>query len=374
MITEITNKTMTTTTISRPGSTRMAFFDNLKVLMMIMVIVHHVGQAYGPIGAWWPIQELSRAEILDPFFKVNRSFGMSLFFMIAGYFTARSCERRGPAGLVSNRLQRLGIPLLGFSLLMILLQVFVFGLLQTGELGPVWTIDVMHFWFVQHLLLYSLGYAVWRGLRRGAANGTVRPTSPPKYGVILAFAIGLALAIAIVKTWYDTDEWIYLFGYIRIAPADLPRDLAMFLVGTLVYRNGWVSRFSSKTGHVWLAMGLILASLWYIYALFLVDVLVFSDAVWGLILPLWESLLCCSMCIGLTVVFRDRVNSQTPLTRKMAQSTYAVYMIHIFVVIFFQYLALSVTAPALLKFFIVSLVTIPVSFLFASLIRRPLRL
>jgi len=197
---------------------------------------------------------------------------------------------------------------------------------------------------------------------------------PPKYGVILAFAIGLALATAIVKTWYDTDEWIYLFGYLRIAPADLPRDLAMFLVGTLVYRNGWVLRFSSKVGRVWLAIGLTLASLWYVYTLCLTDILVFSDAVWGLLLPLWESLLCCGMCIGLTVVFRDSVNRQTPLAREMAQSTYAAYMLHIFVAIFFQSLALRVTAPTLLKFFIVSLVTIPVSFLLASLIRRPLRL
>jgi len=374
MISQINNKIMAGTTISAPISTRMAFFDNLKVLMMVMVIVHHVGQAYGPTGAWWPIQEPTRAEVLEPFFMVNRSFGMSLFFMIAGYFTALSCERSGPAGLVRNRLQRLGIPLLGFSLLMILLQVFVFGLLQTGELGPVWPIDVIHFWFVQHLLLYSLGYALWRSLRRVDTKGTVRLMSPPRYGVVFAFAIGLALATAIVKTWYDTDEWIYLLGYIRIAPADLPRDLAMFLVGTLVYRNGWVSRFSSRAGYVWLAIGLTLASFWYVYTLCLVDVLVFSDAVWGLLLPLWESLLCCSMCIGLTVVFRDSVNSQTPLAREMAQSTYAAYMLHIFVVIFFQYLALGVTAPTLLKFFIVSLVTISASFLFASLIRRPLRL
>ena len=355
-------------------STRMAFFDNLKVLMMIVVIVHHVGQAYGPIGTWWPVLEATRAEILGPFFMVNRSFGMSMFFMIAGYFTARSCERSGPAGLVRSRLQRLGVPLLGFSLLMILLQVFVFGLLQTGELGPIWPIDVIHFWFVQHLLLYSLGYAAWRALRRGAAKDAVRPTNPPGYGAVLVFAVGLALATAIVKTWYDTDKWIYLLGYIRIAPADLPRDLGLFFIGTLAYRKDWVTRFPSRAGRVWLAVGLALAGLWYVYALWLADILVFSDAVWGLLLPLWESLLCCGMCVGLTVVFRDRVNSQAPLAREMAQSTYAAYMLHVFVVIFFQSLALGLAAPPLLKFFLVSLITIPVSFLLASLIRRPLRL
>jgi glucan biosynthesis protein C len=80
------------------------------------------------------------------------------------------------------------------------------------------------------------------------------------------------------------------------------------------------------------------------------------------------------MCIGLTVVFRDRVNSQTPLAREMAQSTYAAYMLHVFVAVPFQSLALGLAVLPLFKFFLVSLVTVPVSFLLANLIRRPLRL
>lgn len=368
------NLIMAGTSIHVPPVNRMVFFDNLKILMMIMVIVHHVGQAYGPIGASWPVQEPITSKILDPFFMVNRSFGMSLFFMIAGYFTARSCQRSGSSSLLRNRWQRLGIPLLAFSLLMILLQVFVFGLLKTGELGPAWPVDVIHFWFVQHLLLYSLGYALWQGLRRDAAKDKTRPTALPGYGTILVFAIGLTLATAIVRTWFDIDEWIYLFGYIRVAPADVPRDLGLFIVGTLAYRKDWVTRFSSSAGRVWLTVGLILAGLWYVYVLWLADTLVFSDVIWGLLLPLWESFLCIGMCIGLTILFRDKVNAQGALTREMAQSTYAAYMLHVFIAVFFQALALRMAAPPLLKFFLVSLITVPASFLLASLIRRPLRL
>jgi glucan biosynthesis protein C len=360
--------------IPKLTSNRLVFFDNLRIVLIIMVITHHVAQAYGPTGAWWPVQESTRAEILGPFFMVNRSFGMSLFFMIAGYFTARSCDRSGSFHFMRNRLQRLGIPLLGFSLLMILLQVFLFGPLETGELGAVWPIDVIHFWFVQHLLLYSLGYAVWWWLSRRAVPRSVRPMNPPGYGTILLFAVVLTLMTAIMRTWYDIDQWVYLFGYIRIAPADVPRDLGLFLIGTLVYRKDWVTRYPSEAGHVWLAVGIGLAGLWYVYDLWLADILVFSDAIWGLLLPLWETLLCSSLCIGLTVVFRNSVNTQTSLTKKMSQSTYAAYMFHVFIAIFFQFLALGLATHPLLKFFLVSLVTVPVSFILAGLIRRPLRL
>jgi glucan biosynthesis protein C len=351
-------------------SNRLTFFDNLRVVLMAMVIIHHVGQAYGPTGGWWPVQELTRAEILGPFFMVNRSFGMSLFFMIAGYFTARSCNKNGPTGFMRSRLVRLGIPLLGFSLLMILLQVFLFGPLETGQLGPIWPIDVLHFWFVQHLLLYSLGYALWRMLRARSDQPLVSSSKPPGYTTILAFALALALATAIVRTWYDTDEWIYLFGYLRIAPADVPRDLGLFLVGTLAYRKDWVSRFPSRAGHTWLILGLFLAGLWSVYELWLGELLVFSDTVWGLLFPMWESLLCCSMCIGLIVLFRDNMNAQGPIAKELAQSTYAAYMLHVFVVILFQYLALGLAISPLLKFFLVSLITVPVTFLMASMIRR----
>lgn len=355
-------------------SNRMVFFDNLRVVLIAMVIVHHVGQAYGPTGGWWPVQEPTRAAVLGPFFMVNRSFGMSLFFMIAGYFAALSYDRSGPRVLVRSRLQRLGIPLLGFTLLMVILQVFVFSPIDTGELGPVWPVDVIHFWFVQHLLLYTLGFALWRSLRRGAAQSGVTPTNPPGHWTVLAFAAGLALVTAIVRTWYDTDEWVYLLGYIRIAPVDLPRDLGLFIIGSLAYRKDWVRRFSSRVGNFWLTMGVTLAVIWYVYDLWLVDLVVLSDAVWGLLMPLWESLLCCSMCIGLTVLFRDRINLRGPLARELALSTYAAYMLHVFVAVLFQAMARGLAASPFLKFILVSLVTVPASFLLGSLIRRPLRL
>lgn len=97
-----------------------------------------------------------------------------------------------------------------------------------------------------------------------------------------------------------------------------------------------------------------------------------SDTVLGLLVPLWESLLCCGMCIGLTVLFRDMVNAQGPVGREMARSTYTAYMIHVFVVILFQYLALGLIASPFIKFLLVTLITVPVAFLLASLIRRPL--
>lgn len=353
-------------------SNRLAFFDNLRVVLMVVVIAHHVGQAYGPTGGWWPVQEPTRAAILGPFFMVNRSFGMSLFFLIAGYFTVMACDRHGPRAFLKSRLLRLGLPLLAFSLFVLLLQVFVFGPLDTGELGPIWPINVMHMWFVQHLLIFSVVYALWRMAR--PAPAAQRQTKVPGFGTILAFVFGLALATAIVRTWFDIDEWVYLLGYIRVAFADVPRDLGMFIVGALAYRHNWALRFPSRAGRVWLGVGLTLAALWYAYDLWLNGVFTMSDTAWGLVIPVWESLLCVGMCIGLTILFRDLWNTQGRLLIEMGKSTYAAYVFHVFIVLLVQYLALGLTAPPLVKFTLVTLVSVPVTFLIAGLVRRPLRM
>lgn len=36
---------------------RLFYFDNLRIALTVLVIAHHTGQAYGPTGGWWYVQE-----------------------------------------------------------------------------------------------------------------------------------------------------------------------------------------------------------------------------------------------------------------------------------------------------------------------------
>jgi len=355
------------------ASQRLYFFDNLRVLAMAMVIAHHAAQPYGPTGGWWPIQEPVRAAVLAPFFTINRSFGMSLFFMIAGYFTVMSCDRYGPRAFLKIRLIRLGIPTLVYGLIMMVLQVFVFGA-KDGQLGQAWPVEVGHMWFVEHLIVYSVVYALWRMIRPRGVDAVQKPSSPPGYLAIVAVALGLAVVSGVVRIWYEIDHWVYIFGFLRVAWADVPRDLCLFIVGMLAYRHQWPTRFPTKAGMVWFGIGLSLAGLCYAYYLWLDPALGVSDTVSDIIGLFWESFLCFGMCIGLTVLFRERANIQTRLTKWLAQAQYATFIIHVFPVLAFQALLAGLVAPPLAKFAMVTLASIPVAFLIGGLIRKPLRL
>jgi peptidoglycan/LPS O-acetylase OafA/YrhL len=83
---------------------RLGYVDGLKVALTALVIAHHAGQAYGPTGGRWPIFEPERAGILGPFFAVNASFFMGLFFLISAYFLPQAFDRTGAQEFLKDRL------------------------------------------------------------------------------------------------------------------------------------------------------------------------------------------------------------------------------------------------------------------------------
>jgi glucan biosynthesis protein C len=353
---------------------RLYYLDNLRVVLTVWVIAYHVGQAYGPTGGEWLFQEPTEAPLLGPFFAVNRMFGMSLFFLIAGYFMVMACDAKGPRAFLRSRLLRLGLPLLVFALLMIPLQIYVIGPLTTGELGSAWPVDVGHLWFVEHLLIFSVCYALWRLKRSCPPEARTAPARPPEYLSILLFALALAAVSAVVRIWYPIDLWVYPFGFVRVAFADFPRDLSFFVIGALAYRHDWLRTFPTRAGYAWLAIGLVLAGFWYAYELGLRDVAPIGPETMRVVYPIGESVLACGMCIGLLVLFREKANFQGRFAMELAHSQYAAYIFHVPFVLLCQWALVDIALPPLAKFALATLACVPLTFLVSYWLRKPLRI
>ena len=203
---------------------------------------------------------------------------------------------------------------------MIPIQVFAFK-------SAAWPVDVGHLWFIEHLLIYSLVCGLWRVVRdrrTSAHPGVERRLNPLGPLPIIGVALLIALVSSIVRGFYPIDRWVILFGFLRVAWADVPRDLAFFVAGLLAARNDWFRRFPARAGLAWLGVG-VAASLFWV---------AFRYGLMGTLLPyvpgapiewyqLWEAVLCCGLCIGLTVLFRERLNVGGRLTRAMDQAQYA---------------------------------------------------
>jgi len=102
------------------GSDRMLYVDNIRAGLIALVIVGHMAITYGaPLGDWYYAEEgqvsTAFAIIAMLLLGIGASFLLGLFYTIAGYFTPRPYDRKGPGPFVLDRLKRLGIPLVLYA-------------------------------------------------------------------------------------------------------------------------------------------------------------------------------------------------------------------------------------------------------------------
>jgi len=323
------------------GARRLDYLDALKVVLTVLVIAHHAGQPYGPTGGRWPIFDPQRAAILGPFFAVNAAFFMGLFFMISAYFLPTSFERKGAGTFLKDRFVRLGIPFVAVGL----------AIGAASQVG----FDPAHMWFVAHLLVYALLYAVWRRFR------PVLPSLPaPGSRAIFSYALILAGLTAFVRiNGFPQDRWVTILGVLPIEVAHLPQYASLFAIGLLAARGNWVATLPTRTGMLWLSVGIGLGAARYLYTPDLV--------LWSV----WESFLCVGLCVGLPVLFRELVSGRSRVAKALAANAFGAYVVHVLpVVVGLQFALATASLDPFVKFAVVTIGGVPLSFLLAAALRR----
>ena len=133
------------------SGSRLLYLDNLRILLTLLVIFHHAAIAYGGSGSWAikdPATDEISPIILTVFNAVNQSFFMSAFFLLAGYFTPRSLERKGSKNFIIDRLIRLGVPILVYTGLILNINEYIISAIVHGRpFQPVFEYNPGHLWF-----------------------------------------------------------------------------------------------------------------------------------------------------------------------------------------------------------------------------------
>ena len=208
------------------ASPRSVWVDNLRTLVILLVVNMHACVTYSHVGDWY-VMESPEPDMLVkvPFIFWQghlQSFFMGLLFFLAGVFSYRSLERRGPGAFLRERLVRLGLPALLYMLVIHPFMVYVllghphipdrpslpvlYGRYLTSERvlsgsGPLW--------FALALLVFSVALAGFRTLlkptkasqpamraRREVANDTSHPFLP-----------AATPAIKAARYWEKKQSW-----------------------------------------------------------------------------------------------------------------------------------------------------------------------
>ncbi len=374
---------------------RLYFMDNLRVFLTVLIVLQHASFAYAP-GSWWYFVDDKQQPLLAAFFIVNRSFRMSLFFVIAGYFMPYVFDRKGAAQYLKDRFRRLGLPILLFLFLIFppLMYAYYLNFRGYSEIsflsyywhvywgigwhhpadwsGPNWPDRQLgHLWFVEMLLVYAVVYALWRCFRQKLGLRLRGRLPRPNLLALLPVLVGVAASSYWVRLSSPIYEWHGYFGVFQQQPADLPRDLACFTFGVLAYRNNWLMSLPKRIGYGWLALGVAGALIFVVsdlsgHSFFSAGGRDF-DAV---LYPIWETLTCFGLCIGLPTLFREHFDFQTPFLKTLSLASYGVYLFHLPMVVALQYALADAPLSAVGKFLSVGAVAVPAAFVFTTALRR----
>ncbi|MFH1982912.1 MAG: acyltransferase [Pseudomonadota bacterium] len=368
-----------------PKATRLYYLDNLKVFLIILVIMHHVGQAYGATGGgWFYSYPGERAKPLEFFFAFNASFFMGLFFFISGYFYPQSFDRHGAGKFLKDKCIRFGIPLVFVCFLVTPLLEYVKYVHYVHEIGfpefygRIWQkyglrivypggFNFAHLWFVEHLLVYAMAYAAIRSvLPTRVAPPAVATAVKARWYVIIAYILLLGMITALMRqSWgFPIDRWISFLGFIQMEPAHFPQYLSLFIFGALACRWSYLDSITTPRDILWLLPGV---------GVFVVTVIQRYTADHNQAFFLWpyrEALLCTGVCIGLLALFKTFFDRTDRIMQKLSENAFGAYILHVPVVVALQYAFDPVQAGAFTLFVIVSALSIPGSFLVATLARR----
>lgn len=368
------------------SASRLFFVDHLRVALVILVVLHHLAVIY---GAFTPFYYVEPPKLTDPlaylvllvFALFNQAYFMGFFFLLSGYFTPGSFDRKGWALFLKDRLLRLGIPLIVFML--VLGPIASIGIYQmpaalTGITTPfTWQrypnlIRPGPLWFVEMLLIFDLGYAAWRVARRNRAPWEESNVGPPGYAAVGVFVLGLALVTYLLRIVVPLGASVPVLGF--PTPAYLPQYLSFFILGAVASRRNWLRNVPSSMGKVGLAVALGATILLFPLAL--------SGTLYGKVYflggghwesaayALWDSVFAVGMCLALITFFRRSLNRQGRLGRFLTQHAFTVYIIHAPVIVFLALALRSIHPEQLLKFGLMAIIGVPVCFGVAFLVRK----
>ena len=363
---------------------RLYFLDNLKVFLTCLVIVHHVGQAYGPTGGFWQYKSSlgESASWLGNFFPVNASFFMGLFFMISGYFIPMSFDHKDVGTFLKDKLVRLGIPILFMFFIFVPLMMYFHYSLYSGNEARSFFDYLIHIyfgiggmpegfiisaswpemnfgpaWFIEQLLVYSF---IYMGVRKFLHFKLKDEEQQFNWRVIGVVCIVVMISSFVTRIWYPIDKWIGILGFIQSEVAHLPQYIILFLLGIIAYRRKYFTNCSKNLGYGVLALGILMGIVVYLRPVLPEWMLTVVHNSWNLYEPMMGVLL----AWGIMILFREHANKTSKLLARLSSAAYTMYIMHMLVVLSVQYAFDRVNlGSATLKFIVVSIASIIITYI-----------
>jgi fucose 4-O-acetylase-like acetyltransferase len=353
---------------------RIHWMDNLRTIIIALVVLYHAGGVYESAGLWgwfWIVDDPDTWMASGIFGIMFDTFVMPTIFLISGYLAAASFKGKDAWGFIKGKAKRLLLPwVLALATLIPLYKVFFLysrGLPQenwttyfhiNGPNGMIWL------WFLPLLFVFNL---IYLGIDR---LGIKLEKVNLVWGIIVGFLVSVGFSylignIAGFRSWTLTP-------LLDFENERLLAHFLFYLFGAAAYKQDLFSKLPEKkilyniaNGVSWLPVtGHIFVRLWPFF--------VPSFEVTPLYRILWfTSFHLSSIVMAYVMVesFRFYLNKDGKVWKALNKNSYGVYIIHVVVIGIFGTLLLGLGLPGWAKYLILFILAYAGSNLMVSLYR-----
>ena len=371
-------QTMTNTEKRTLKGNRLHWMDNLRTILIFLVVLYHAGGVYSLVfESFWIVADPATSDVIGILNIVFDISAIPTIFFISGYLIPMSLKGKNGWAFLKSRFRRLMIPWIVAVLTLIPLYKVIF-LYSRGLPQEHWS-TYFHFsrgnltsqnwlWFLPVLFLFNILYVL-------LSKANIRiPNISLKGAVIGTFLIGFVYSVGIgsvlgFRSWIKTP-------LIDFENEKLLVYFMIFLLGALCFRQKvFEEKPQSKTLYT-----IVSSTVWIPITVHMLSRVIWAismGSLGGLISPLMDrliwwlgfdlSVLC--MVYLLVQTFWRYLDRPGRIWSELNGNSYGVYIIHVIVIGVFGTLLLNLNLPALVKYPILVVSTYLVSNLIVSVYR-----
>ena len=351
---------------------RIYWMDNLRTVIIFLVVLYHVGGVYEAAGLWgwfWIVDDpatITWVGILNIVFDI---LVMPIMFFISGYLIPTSLKNKTGWGFVKGKFKRLIVPwiIAVFTLIPLYKVIFLYSRNLPQEH---WT-TYFHItnpnsqnwlWFLPVLFVFSILYLLFSKVKIRIPNISL------KGAVIGIFLIGFVYSY-VIGGMLGFRNWT-LTPLIDFENERLLLYFMVFLLGSLCFRQQtFAEKPQSKTLYIvvssiaWIpVMVHIFARLFPFFYPEGFSISPLYRLIW------WFSFYVSLLCLMYVMVetFWRYFDKTGRIWSELNRNSYGVYIIHVIVIGIFGTLLLNMDLPAVVKYLLLAVSTYLVSNLLVS--------
>lgn len=348
---------------------RLIFLDNLKTMIIFLVVLYHAGWVYeqsGILSSVWIVDDPSKNGLAGIVNLITDIFMMPVMFFISGYFSVLSINTRNGWDYLKLRFKRLMVPWILAVLILIPLYKVIF--LYSRNLPQQDLISYFHFtggslinqgwlWFLPVLFLFDIGYFILYRVCPARLKINL------KGAVLILFVTGIVYSFGM--------SFFHYSGWTKTILLDFQNERLLiyfmtFILGALCYQLKIFStlpsgrkRYYVICSFAWIPMNL--------YIIFLIN-LFFNPGHYLIsrivdLLMVWSGFHLSLLGLMYIVIntFRYYLNREFKILKPLNHCAYGVYIIHFVVMGPIALLLVHVNLPSMVKYAILTLSTFAAS-------------